>query len=62
MQPQAELTLRSASATYETGRVEFATLLDAQRQIRKARQDALKAAAEERIRVAEIERLIGEDL
>ncbi len=62
LQPQAELTLRSASATYETGRVEFATLLDAQRQIRKARQDALKAAAEERIRVAEIERLIGEDL
>ncbi len=62
LQPQAELTLRSASASYETGRLEFATLLDAQRQIRKARQDALKAAAEARVRVAEIERLIGEDL
>jgi outer membrane protein, heavy metal efflux system len=60
--PQSTLTLRSATAGYETGRVDFATLLDAQRQIRKAQQDALKAAAEARFRVAEIERLIGEDL
>lgn len=62
LQPQAELTLRSASASYETGRLDFTTLLDAQRQIRKARQDALKAAADARMRLAEIERLVGEDL
>jgi outer membrane protein TolC len=62
LQPQAELTLRSASASYETGRLEFATLLDAQRQIRKARQDAVKAAAEARMRIVEIERLVGGEL
>jgi len=42
--------------------VDFATLLDAQRQIRKARQDAIKAQAEQQMRLAEIERLVGEDL
>ena len=62
LQPQAVLTLSSASASYETGRLDFATLLDAQRQIRKARQDTLKAAAEARMRLAEIERLVGEEL
>lgn len=60
--PQARLTLQSALAAYENGRVDFATLLDAQRQIRKARQDGLKAQADARMRLAEIERLIGEDL
>ena len=62
LQPQAELTLRSASASYENGRLDFTTLLDAQRQIRAARLNALKAAADARIRLSEIERLIGEDL
>jgi hypothetical protein len=45
--PQAELTFKAALAGYETGKVDFATLLDAQRQIRKARQDRkIKAQAE----------------
>ncbi len=60
--PQSELTFTAALAGYETGKVDFATLLDAQRQIRKARLDALKAQAEQQVRLAEIERLIGEDL
>lgn len=60
--PQAELTFQSALAAYETGRVDFATLLDAQRQIARARQDRLKAQAEARMRLADIERLLGEDL
>jgi outer membrane protein TolC len=60
--PQAELTFQSALAGYENGKVDFATLLDAQRQIRKARQDAIKALAEQQARLADIERLIGEDL
>ena len=62
MLPQAELGFRAALAAFENGRVDFATLLDAQRQIRKARQDLVKARAEQRIRLAEIERLVGEDL
>ena len=60
--PQSELSLRSALAAYETGKVDFATLLDAQRQIRKAQMDRLKARVEAHVRLAEIERIVGEDL
>ncbi|HEY0858995.1 MAG TPA: TolC family protein [Albitalea sp.] len=60
--PQSELGLRSALASYENGKVDFATLLDAQRLIRKAQQDRLKAQAEAQMRLAEIERIVGEDL
>lgn len=60
--PQAELTFQAALAGYETGKVDFATLLDAQRQIRQARQNRIKAQAEAQVRLAEIERLLGEDL
>jgi outer membrane protein TolC len=59
--PQAELTFQAAQAGYENGKVDFATLLDAQRQIRKARQDVIKAQAEQQARLAEIEKLVGED-
>jgi outer membrane protein TolC len=60
--PQAELTFQSALAGYETGKVDFSSLLDAQRQIRKTRQDIIKAQVEQQARLADIERLIGEDL
>ena len=60
--PQAELTYKSALASYENGKVDFATLLDAQRQIRMARQSQIKAQAEAQARLAEIERLLGEEL
>jgi len=60
--PQAELTFQSALAAYENGKVDFATLLDAQRQILRAKQERLKAQAEAQMRLAEIERIVGEDL
>jgi outer membrane protein TolC len=60
--PQAELTFKSALASYENGKVDFATLLDAQRQIRQAKQNLIKVQAEGQARLAEIERLLGEDL
>lgn len=60
--PQAELTFRSALAGYESGKVDFATLLDAQRAIRRARQDRLKAQVEQELRISEIERMVGEEL
>ncbi len=60
--PQAELTFNSALAGYENGKVDFATLLDAQRQIRMARQTQIKAQFEAQMRFAEIEKLTGEDL
>ena len=58
--PQVELTFRAALAGYETGKVDFTTLLDAQRQIRLARQSRLKAQAEAQMKLAEIERLVEE--
>jgi outer membrane protein TolC len=60
--PQAQLTFDSALSAYQAGRVDFGTLLDAQRQIRKARLDLLKVQLEQQMRVAEIERIVGEDL
>ncbi len=60
--PQAELTFRSALAGYENGKVDFATLLDAQRAIRLARQGMVRALVEQEVRLAEIERMIGEEL
>jgi len=60
--PQSEVTYQAALVGYENGKVDFATLLDAQRQIRKARQSQLDAQVEAQLRLAEIERIIGEDL
>ncbi len=60
--PQSELTYQSALAGYETGKVEFATLIDAQRQILQARQQQLKNQLEAQSRLADIERLLGEEL
>ena len=60
--PQADLSFKAALAGYENGKVDFATLLDAQRLTLKAKLDALKAQGEAQKRLAEIERLLGEDL
>lgn len=60
--PQAGFTYRAALAGYENGKVDFAALLDAQRQVRQARLSQLRAMTEARVRLAEIERMLGEDL
>ena len=60
--PQAELTFKSALASYQNGKADFATLLDAQRQIRQARQNQIKVQADAQARLADIERLLGEEL
>ncbi|MBZ0105632.1 MAG: TolC family protein [Sulfuricella denitrificans] len=60
--PQADLSFKAALAGYENGKVNFATLLDAQRLMLKAKLDVLKAQGEAQKRLAEIERLLGEDL
>ena len=60
--PQAELSLQSALAAYEAGKVDLATVLDAQRQIRQAKLSRIKAQAEGQARLAQIERLLGVDL
>ena len=60
--PQAELTLQAALAGYESGKVDFSTVLDAQRQIRKSKEDLAKARVTQQMRLADIERAIGEEL
>jgi len=60
--PQSELTFRSALAGYESGKVDFATLLDAQRQIRQAKLNQVKAGVVAHTRLADIERIVGEEL
>lgn len=60
--PQAELNFQSALSGYQNGRVDFATLLDAQRQILKTKQQRIKLQYEAQLRTVEIERLIGEEL
>jgi outer membrane protein TolC len=60
--PQAELTFQVAMAGYENGKLDFATLLEAQRQVRQAKQAQLKAQLDAQTRLAEIEKLLGEEL
>lgn len=60
--PQAKVTFESALIGYQTGKVDFAALLDAARQILNARLEALKAQTDAQMRLAEIERLLGEEL
>jgi len=60
--PQAEQTYRSALVSYENGKLDFATLLDAQRQVRQARQSQIKAQLEAHMRLAEIEKILGEEI
>ncbi len=59
---QAELSFRSALAAYQTGRVEFVNLLEAQRALREARMGYYKATANYLQNVAELERAVGREL
>lgn len=60
--PQAEMTFQAALAGYENGKLDFATLLEAQRQVRNARQAQLKAQLEAQTRFATLEKLTGDSL
>lgn len=60
--PQAEATLQAAYVGYQNGKLDFATLLDAQRQILKARMDVLNAQMQAQTSLAQIEKLLGEEL
>ncbi|HET9701710.1 MAG TPA: TolC family protein, partial [Burkholderiales bacterium] len=60
--PQATVNYQSALAGYEAGKVDFATLLDAERQVKAARLERLRARVEQEARLAQIERMIGGEL
>lgn len=59
---QAELSFRSALTAYQTGRVEFVNLLEAQRALREARMGYYKASATMLQSLAELERAVGRNL
>ena len=59
---QAELSFRSAMAAYQTGRVEFVSLLEAQRALREARMGYYKATVGLIQNLADLERIVGKDL
>lgn len=60
--PQARANLKAAQAGYETGQVNFNTLIQAERQILKARLDLLDAEADATVRLSELEQLTGSTL
>lgn len=60
--PQARATLDAAQAGYESGRVNFNTLIDAERRVLRARLALLDAEVDIRIRLAELEQLVGAPL
>jgi outer membrane protein TolC len=59
---QAELSFRSALAAYQTGRVEFVNLLEAQRALREARMGYYKATVGFLQNLADLERAVGREL
>ncbi|MBF0462014.1 MAG: TolC family protein [Magnetococcales bacterium] len=60
--PQARIALQSALQGYQTGTTEAVAVLDAVQRLKRFQIDLLKAQFEAQVRLAEIERLIGDDL
>jgi outer membrane protein TolC len=59
---QSELAFRSALSAYQAGRVEFVSLLEAQRALREARMGYFKAQVNVLQSLADLERAVGKDL
>ena len=60
--PQAELAFRSAQVNYRTGKVDFLSLLDSERDLRRARLEYARTLADYQMKVAGLERWIGRRL
>jgi len=60
--PQSLASFESAQAGYESGRVNFNTLIEAERQVLRSRLALLDAETEIRVQIAELERLTGAPL
>lgn len=59
---QAELSFRASMAAYQAGRVEFVSLLEAQRALRDARLGYFKTLVGLMQNLADLERAVGKDL
>jgi len=59
---QAELSFKAAMSAYQSGRVEFVSLLEAQRAFREARMGYYRAQTALMQNVADLERAVGKEL
>jgi outer membrane protein TolC len=57
--PQAEATLKSAVGTYRVGKVDFQTLLSAEIDVLRLKQQYYRALADHEIAVAKIQQIVG---
>jgi len=62
LMPQVEMSFESALKNYQSGRIDFLTLLDTERDLKRTRLEYLKSILEYRKRLADLERAVGEDL
>ena len=60
--PQSEQSFKAAIAAYETAKIDFLSLLEAQRALRDTRLGYYRAVADLEQRSAELERVVGRDL
>ncbi len=60
--PQAELSLKSAESAYQTGRLEFTGLLEAERALRDVRLGYYRALVALEQSLADLERAVGRDV
>ncbi len=60
--PQSEQSFKAAIAAYETGKIDFLSLLETQRALRDTKLGYYRATAELEQRSAELERAVGRDL
>ena len=58
--PQAQATLDATRAAFSSGRVDFDTMIEAERQLIEIRMKALEAEVDTRMALAELEKLAGE--
>ncbi|MBI5892873.1 MAG: TolC family protein [Deltaproteobacteria bacterium] len=60
--PQSEISFQSAFVNYQTGKVDFLTMLDTERAIKKTKLEHIKSIVEYRKNIALLEKAVGEEL
>jgi len=60
--PQADISFQSAMVSYQTGKIDFLSMLDSERALKKTRVEYIKSVIEYRKNVAFLEKAVGGDL
>ncbi|MBI5192596.1 MAG: TolC family protein [Nitrospirae bacterium] len=60
--PQAELSFESALKNYQTGKIDFLTLLDTERLLKKTKIEYIESLITYRKRIAALEQIVGEEI